>query len=90
MIKIKTKNSMANLGFILKESVMDACREMCDVEFRELITGMFNYAVYGNEPNFSTALQRVIFNMEKPAIDYNNSKWKAKKEKQYVDNGLPI
>lgn len=80
---------MANLGYILKESVMDACKEMSDAEFRELITGMFNYAVYGNEPNFSTALQRVIFNMEKPAIDHNNKKWEERRV-AYESNKMPF
>ena len=70
---------MANLGLILKESVMNACTGMTDNEFRGLITGMFNYAAYGEEPDFSTALQRVVFMMEKPSIDYNNGKWERKR-----------
>lgn len=71
---------MANLGYILKESVMDSCKEMSDSEFRETIIGLFNYAVYGEEPNFTMPMQRVIYNMEKPAIDYNNSRWAAKRD----------
>lgn len=70
---------MANLGLILKESVMSACTDMTDKEFRGLITGMFNYAAYGEEPDFSTALQKVVFMMEKPSIDYNNGKWERKR-----------
>lgn len=78
---------MANLGYILKESVMTSCEEMSDKDFRETITGLFRYAVYGEEPDFSTALQKVVFMMEKPSIDYNNSKWKAKREEWNSVNG---
>lgn len=70
---------MANLGLILKESVMNACTDMTDKEFRGLITGMFNYAVYGEEPKFEAPIQRVVFMMEKPSIDYNNGKWERKR-----------
>ena len=70
---------MANLGLILKESVMNASTDMTGDEFKGLVTGMFKYAVYGEQPNFETALQKVIFEMEKPSIDYNNQKWELKK-----------
>lgn len=66
---------MANLGYILKESVMTASKTMTDAEFRELITGFFNYAVYGTTPQFENVLSNAIFEMEKPSIDYNNKKW---------------
>ena len=75
---------MANLGYILKESVMTSCEEMSDKDFRETITGLFRYAAYGEEPDFSTALQKVVFMMEKPSIDYNNGKWK---ERRRANNG---
>lgn len=78
---------MANLGYILKESVMSSCEGMDDKEFRDTITGLFRYAAYGEEPNFTTELQKVVFKMEKPSIDYNNSKWKAKKQEWNSVNG---
>ena len=70
---------MANLGYILKENVITSCEEMNDKEFRETITGLFRYAAYGEEPDFSTTLQKVVFKMEKPSIDYNNKKWEDKR-----------
>jgi hypothetical protein len=73
---------MANLGYILKESVMTASKTMTDAEFRELITGFFNYAVYGTVPQFENVLSTAIFEMEKPSIDYNNKKWQDR-EKVY-------
>lgn len=76
---------MANLGLILKESVMNASAEMTGDEFKGLVTGMFNYAVYGEQPNFETTLQRVIFEMEKPSIDYNNQKWELRKVAMRTD-----
>lgn len=71
---------MANLGFILKEKVMDATSNMTDKEFRETITGLFQYAVTGKEPEFNSELQKTIFLFEKDAIDYNNSKWAERRE----------
>ena len=73
---------MANLGFILKQSVMDACNTMNDAEFREMITALFNYAVKGKTPELTTELQKVVFSMEKPAIEYNNSKWARKNSRE--------
>ena len=67
---------MANLGYILKESIMDACAEMDDTKFRETITGLFNYATKGEEPQFNDPLQKAVFRMEQPSIDYNNKKWR--------------
>ena len=66
---------MANLGYILKESVMAASKTMSDTEFRELITGLFNYGVYGEIPQFEGNLANAIFEMERPSIDYNIKKW---------------
>ena len=71
---------MANLGYILKENVMTSCGEMSDKDFRDTITGLFRYAAYGEEPTFSTTLQKIVFSMEKPSIDYNNKKWEEKRK----------
>ena len=35
---------MANLGFILKESVMEATKDLSDADFRNIITLLFYYA----------------------------------------------
>lgn len=75
--KIK-KKIMANLGYILKESVMSASKTMTDKDFRDLITGLFNYSAYGEIPQFDDALANAIFEMEKPAIDYNLKKWQER------------
>lgn len=81
---------MANLGYILKQSVIDACSHMSDAEFKETILGLFNYAANGISPNFESPLQKVVFDMEKPSIDYNNKKWESKRKKviegTYVGN----
>lgn len=69
---------MANLGYILKESVMSASKTMTDKEFRDLVTGLFNYSAYGEIPQFDSALANAIFEMEKPAIDYNLKKWQER------------
>ena len=71
---------MANLGFILKEKVMDATADMTDKDFRETITGLFNYAVNGEYPKFNSDLQKTIFLFEKDAIDYNNLNWAKRRE----------
>lgn len=71
---------MDNLGYILKRSVVSACEPMNDNEFRETIMGLFNYAVNGENPNFTTPLQNAVFIMEKPSIDRNNMKWAEKRE----------
>lgn len=76
---------MANLGYILKQSVIDACMHMSDKDFKDTILGLFNYAANGISPNFDTPLQKVIFDMEKPSIDRNNEKWEIKRK----ELGLP-
>ena len=58
---------------------MDAASNLKGDDFKDLITKMFRYAVYGEEPEFTDVLQRVIFDMEKPAIDANNQKWELRK-----------
>jgi hypothetical protein len=76
---------MANLGYILKQSVMDACNSMDDKQFRETINGLFNFAVNGELPCFKTPLQEAVFIMEKPAIEHNNSKWE-KRRREFFNN----
>lgn len=76
---------MANLGYILKQSVIDACMHMSDKDFKDTILGLFNYAANDVIPNFETPLQKVIFDMEKPSIDRNNEKWETKRK----ELGLP-
>lgn len=70
---------MANLGYILKQSVVDACSSMTDEEFRRTIIGLFDYATKGKVPSAMTPLQKVVFYMEKPSIDTNNEKWERKR-----------
>lgn len=77
--KIK-KKIMANLGYILKQSVMDASESLSSDDFSKLIKGLFNYAVYGEIPEFDGIL-KAIYEMEKPAIDYNNKKWQENSAK---------
>lgn len=78
---------MANLGYILKESVMESTEGMTDSEFRETITALFNYAVYGEEVNIKSNLGKIVFKMEKPAIDANNKKWFLRKESFEKNSG---
>ena len=72
---------MANLGFILKENVMAATAEMNDNEFRETITALFNYAVNGELPDDDklSMLGKIVFSMERPAIDNNLKKWEERR-----------
>ena len=66
---------------------MSSCEGMSNKEFREMITGLFRYAAYGEEPNFSTPLQKIVFKMEKPSIDYNNKKWETRRMEWHSVNG---
>ena len=71
---------MANLGFILKESVMDAVKDMDDKDFRKTLTALFRYAVYGEEPTDDlSTVGKIVFKMERPSIDYNNKKWNERR-----------
>lgn len=80
---------MANLGYILKETVMTATSGMNDSEFRETITGLFNYAIKGVVPEFNDPLQKAIFLIEKPAIDYNVARWECKRKEMEARNNDP-
>lgn len=71
---------MGKLGYILRENVMDASSDLTDAEFRKLIEGLFNYTLYGEIPNFEGTL-KIIFDMEKESIDYNNMRWYERAKK---------
>lgn len=78
---------MANLGYILKQSVMDATAnaQLSDLQFRQLITGLFFYATKGEECFFRDAPLDAIFALEKPSIDANNKKWE-KRRREFFNN----
>ena len=80
---------MANLGYILKQSVVDACSAMDDKEFRNTILGLFEYATKGIIPCSMTPVQKVVFYMEKPSIDKNNEKWEKKRQELNKEEKLP-
>ena len=80
---------MANLGFILKESVMEATKGLSDADFRNIITLLFYYAtdrvtVEEFELDDLGPVAKAIFYMEKPSIDYNKKKWKENSEKRRI------
>lgn len=58
-----------NLGFVLRRNVMNATRYMNDLEFRQIITALFEYAVEGKVPVFAKPMLSAVFEMEKSAID---------------------
>ena len=60
---------MSNLGFVLRENLMNATSYMTDSQFRQIITGLFEYAVEGRIPKYDEPLLNSVFEMEKAAID---------------------
>ena len=67
-----------NRGFIINEPLMNAAKELTDVEFRELFTKAFDYAVFGKEISFESKQAATLFAFFKPFIDSNNQKYNEK------------
>lgn len=65
-------------GFIINQSLIDSTKELSGDEFKEIIINLFNYAIEGTEPTFSSSVGNLIYNLYKPIIDNNNAKYDAK------------
>ena len=80
-----------NLGFVLRKNVMNATRYMNDLEFRQIITALFEYAVEGKVQIFDKPMLSAVFEMEKSAIDgirkkrNDKSRYKGKYEGRIDD-----
>lgn len=72
------KDKNKNLGFILKQSLVDASSTLNDSDFRKLVLALFKYATKNEEPELDNPTSNAIYLMEKPSIDKNNEKWRQR------------
>ena len=68
-------NIEANLGLLLRPSVMGVLKDLGDAEFRETIMTLYKFSVTGDEPKINSPIVKIIFDMERSFLDYNRKKF---------------
>lgn len=67
-----------NKGLIINEALMEGAKELEPNDFKEFLTKLFNYSVYGECVEFENQYSKILFTFAKPFIDYNNEKYQEK------------
>lgn len=62
-------------SFVFYQSFAEAMEELTDEQCGKVSRIIYNYALYGNEPENISGIEKIVFSLIKPQIDANNKRY---------------